>query len=121
MRLENLTRLEPGGVHVIASNLRYRFAITLGREPITLTVVDRIATGADAKISASVATLVDLLEGWIDSDTLFYRRDLRIVGNTAVVVGLSNVLDREQLFIASELEAPWGPLGRPARRLARAS
>ncbi len=118
--LENLTRLEPAIVHVIASDLPYRFAITVGRAPITLTVVDRIATGADAQVSASVATLVDLLEGRIDSDTLFFRRDLRIAGNTAVVVGLRNVLDREELSIANELEALCGPLGGTARRLARA-
>ncbi len=118
--IKNLATLDPAVVHVVAFDLPYRFAITVGREPIALTVIDRAATGADAEISASVATLVDLLEGRIDSDTLFFRRDLRIAGNTAVVVGLRNVLDREELSIAGELEALCGPLGRPARRLARA-
>ncbi|MCX7056149.1 MAG: SCP2 sterol-binding domain-containing protein [Proteobacteria bacterium] len=82
-------------------------------------VLARDATGADAEVAASVATLVDLLEGRIDSDTLFFRRDLRISGNTAVVVGLRNVLDREELSLAGELAALCGPLARPAQRLAR--
>jgi len=118
--LKNLASLEPAVVHVVATDLPYRFAIELGREPTTLRVVDRTATGADAEISASVATLIDLLEGRIDSDTLFFRRDLRISGNTAVVVGLRNVLDREELSVASELEALCGRLAKPARRVARA-
>ncbi len=117
--LRNLAGLEPAVVHVVAFDLPYRFAITLGREPIALTVLARDATGADAEVAASVATLVDLLEGRIDSDTLFFRRDLRISGNTAVVVGLRNVLDREELSLAGELAALCGPLARPAQRLAR--
>jgi predicted lipid carrier protein YhbT len=118
--LQNLAGLEPAVVHVVAFDLPYRFAVSLGREPVTLTIVDRTASGADAEVVASVATLVDLLEGRIDSDTLFFRRDLRISGNTSVVVGLRNVLDREELSVAAELEALCGPLGRPARRVARA-
>lgn len=118
--LDNLAALEPAVVHVAAFDLPYRFAVTLGRTPVTLSIVDREARGADAEVAASVATLVDLLEGRIDSDTLFFRRDLRISGNTAVVVGLRNVLDREELSVAAELEALCGPLGRPARRVARA-
>jgi predicted lipid carrier protein YhbT len=118
--LSNLAGLEPAVVHVAATDLPYRFSLQLGRDPVSIRVVDRDAAGADAEIRAAVATLVDLVEGRIDSDTLFFRRDLRISGNTAVVVGLRNVLDREELSLAAELESLAGPFARPARRIARA-
>jgi ubiquinone biosynthesis protein UbiJ len=65
--------------------------------------------------------LLDLLEGRIDSDTLFFRRDLIISGNTEAVVGLRNVLDREELRLTDELGALCGPLRPAARAVARTS
>ncbi len=118
--LANLAALEPAVVHIAPTDLPYRFALTLGRAPVRLAIVDRGPVVADAEVTASVATLVDLLEGRIDSDTLFFRRDLVITGNTAVVVGLRNVLDREELNLAEELGALCGVLRRPARATAQA-
>jgi predicted lipid carrier protein YhbT len=117
--LGNLARLDPALVHIVPDDLPYRFALRVGSEPVTLAIVDRNATGADAEVAASVATLVDLLEGRIDSDTLFFRRDLRISGNTAVIVGLRNVLDRDEVNLFNELAALAGPFAPPARALAR--
>jgi predicted lipid carrier protein YhbT len=117
--LSNLARLESAVVHIVPVDLPYRFALTVGREPVTLAIIDRGAPGGDAEVAASVATLVDVLEGRIDSDTLFFRRDLTISGNTSVIVGLRNVLDREELSLADELAALFGPLGPPARTVAR--
>ncbi len=118
--LANLARLEPAVVHIAPTDLPYRFSLTVGREPIRLAIIDRGPVVADAEVSAAVATLVDLLEGRIDSDTLFFRRDLVISGNTAVVVGLRNVLDREELNLAAELGALCGPFRPPARAVAQA-
>ncbi len=117
--LGDLARLEPAVVHIVPFDLPYRFALNVGREPVTLAIIDRGSTGADAEVAASVATLVDLLEGRIDSDTLFFRRDLAISGNTSAIVGLRNVLDREELSLADELAALFGPLGPSARAVAR--
>jgi predicted lipid carrier protein YhbT len=115
----NLARLEPAVVHIVPADLPYRFELKLGVEPVGFAIVDRDATGADAEIAASVATFIDLLEGKIDSDTLFFRRDLKIFGNTSVIVGLRNVLDREELNITTIFAAPLGPLRSPARAVVR--
>lgn len=117
--LGNLARLDPAVVHIDAVDLPYRLAIQVGRAPVTLTIVDRQCAGADAVVTASVATLLDLLEGRIDSDTLFFRRDLAISGNSSVIVGLRNALDREELCVADEIAALCGRFGPPARALAR--
>ena len=117
--LSNLARLEPAVVGIAPLDLPYRFTLRVGRTPVTVAIIDRGPSGADAEVSASVATLLDLVEGRIDSDTLFFRRDLTTSGNTAVVAGVRNVLDREDLCVADEMAALFGPLGAPACALAR--
>lgn len=118
--LANLARLEPAVVHIAPTDLPYRFALAVGRAPVTLAIIDCGPVVADAEVTATVATLVDLLEGRIDSDTLFFRRDLVISGNTEVVVGLRNVLDREEISLAAELGALCGPFRPPVRAVAQA-
>ncbi len=115
----NLERSEPAVIHIAPTDLPYAFALRVGRAPITLAIIDPRTPGADASVAASVATLIDLLEGRIDSDTLFFRRDLTISGSTAAVVGLRNLLDREEMILANELALPFGPLARPVRAAAR--
>ncbi len=118
--LRNLERMAPAVIHIAPHDLPYRFVLTVGRTPVTLGIAARDASGADASVVASVATLVDLLEGRIDGDTLFFRRDLTISGDTSLIVGLRNVLDRDELMLADEIARAFGPLAPPARALARA-
>jgi predicted lipid carrier protein YhbT len=115
----NLLALDPAVVHVIPNDLPYGFALAFGRDPARLGVIPREARGADATIRASTRVLVDLLEGRIDSDSLFFRRDLIVSGNTAVVVGLRNVLDREPLVLADELARVLGRFAPASRVVAR--
>ena len=119
--LANLAKLESATVHVVPTDLPYGFALEVGREPVRLRIVDERPATASAQVSGSVAVLLDLLEGRIDSDTLFFRRDLIISGNTEAVVGLRNVLDREELRLTDELGALCGPLRPAARAVARTS
>jgi O2-independent ubiquinone biosynthesis accessory factor UbiT len=107
---DNLARLDPATIHVAPVDLPYRFRLTLGCTPATLSIVERDDDGADARVTASVATLVELLEGRIDGDALFFRRDLVVEGNTAAVVGLRNVLDREEIRLGAEFYGLFGPL-----------
>jgi len=116
--LRNVAGLAPALIHIAPTDLPYGFALRVGRAPVTLAIVDERPADADADVRASAGVLIDLLEGRIDSDTLFFRRDLEILGNTAVIVGLRNVLDREELNLATELGALCGPLRPAARRAA---
>ena len=118
--LVNLARLEPATVHIVPTDLPYGFALEVGCDPVRLRIVDERPAAASAQVSGSIAILLDLLEGRIDSDTLFFRRDLLITGNTEVVVGLRNVLDREELRLTDELGALCGPLRPAARAVGRA-
>lgn len=59
--------------------------------------------------------LLALLEGRIDSDALFFTREIVIAGDTSAVVALRNVLDRETIVLLDEASSLLGPLQRLAR------
>ncbi|HEY9079863.1 ubiquinone anaerobic biosynthesis accessory factor UbiT [Magnetovibrio sp.] len=76
-------------------------------------------TEVRATIRGPLLTLIDLLEGNIDGDALFFSRDLVIEGDTEAVVALRNAVDGVEVDLVAELTAAFGPLARPVRGLAR--
>lgn len=113
-------RLDPAVVHVAPLDLPHRFAIAFGGGWLDVRVLagtDR--TRPDATIRGNLAALIDLLEGRIDGDAMFFSRDIEIAGSTAVIVAVRNTLDREEILMRNEIAALLGPLERPARRVAR--
>lgn len=92
--------------------------IGLGASP-RLRLVDRGAQPAAATVRGTFAVLLDLAEGRIDGDALFFSRDLAIEGDTEIVVALRNAVDAEELNLEAEVQVALGPLGRfvpPARQ-----
>ncbi|WP_296713285.1 SCP2 sterol-binding domain-containing protein [Rhodoblastus sp.] len=76
----------------------------------------------DARIAGSFAGLLGLVHGAYDGDALFFSRDLIIEGDTEAVLALRNAIDNEEIDLAGEAAALFGPLellaSRPVRRLA---
>ena len=68
-----------------------------------------------AIIRAPLLALIDLLEGRLDGDALFFSRDLAIEGDTEAVLTLRNALDSGEIDLIEDLLSPLGPLDRPAR------
>jgi predicted lipid carrier protein YhbT len=76
---------------------------------------------ATARIRGSLKTLIDLLEGRIDGDALFFSRELAVEGSIEAVVALRNAVDGEGFDVATDLLAVLGPLSGPGRAIVRAS
>jgi len=57
------------------------------------------------------------LEGRIDSDALFFTREIGITGDTSAVLGLRNTLDREDFSLLDEATSLLGPFQRLGRRV----
>jgi predicted lipid carrier protein YhbT len=71
------------------------------------------AAAADAVIRGPYARLLDLLEGRIDGDALFFRRELTISGDTALILALRNTLDGEdEMDLMADAASIAGPLAR---------
>lgn len=69
--------------------------------------------GADAIVRGPYDKLLDLLEGRIDGDALFFRRELSISGDTALILALRNTLDGEdEMDLVAGAASIAGPLAR---------
>lgn len=69
-----------------------------------------------ATIRGPLLVLIDLLEGRLDGDALFFSRDLVIEGNTEAVLTLRNAVDSGEIDVLEDFLAPLGPLRRPVRK-----
>ncbi|MDP6603445.1 MAG: SCP2 sterol-binding domain-containing protein [Rhodospirillales bacterium] len=72
---------------------------------------------AKASVRGPLKSLIDLLEGRIDGDSLFFSRELVMDGDTEAVVALSNAVEGAEIDVARDLLAPLGPLSGPAARV----
>ena len=73
---------------------------------------------ARATIRGPLMDLVELIEGRIDGDALFFSRDLIVEGDTEAVVALRNAVDGAGIDVLDCLLAVFGPLAAPARHAA---
>ncbi len=74
--------------------------------------------GATATLRGPLMDMLGLLEGTSDGDALFFSRSLSFEGNTEAVVALRNAVDDAEIDLLDDLCSVFGPLARPARRVA---
>ena len=81
----------------------------------SLTAYRRIERPAhDAAIAGTFLDLLDMIDGSLDGDALFFSRGLRVTGDTEAVVALRNALDDFEGSVAGEAAKAFGPLSGPA-------
>ncbi len=68
----------------------------------------------DATIAGTFFSLLDLIDGELDGDALFFTRDLRVEGDTEAVVTLRNALDDMEGSAMDSVLGALGPLAGPA-------
>jgi len=97
------------------TDLPRRFLLQFGEGAPSLRLTGASASEADASVKGSLEALMALFEGRVDSDALFFTREIVIAGDTSAVVALRNVLDREIISVLDEASSLFGPLRRFAR------
>ena len=112
----NLERLDAAIIRINPSDLPHQFILTIGQGQTSLTLADAECPPHRACVQGKLRALLDLLEGRIDSDMLFFSREIEITGDTSVVVGLRNTIDREDIDLLKDITALCGPFAHPARR-----
>ena len=73
----------------------------------------------DARIGGTFLTLLDMIDGRLDGDALFFSRDLIVEGNTEAVVCLRNALDDMDGSIADDVVSVYGIPGQTFLTLLR--
>lgn len=66
----------------------------------------------DARIAGTFLTLMNMVDGQMDGDALFFTRDLVVEGDTEAVVVLRNALDDLDGSIIDDLADQFGAVGR---------
>jgi predicted lipid carrier protein YhbT len=118
--VSNFKRLDPAVVHIAPTDLPHRFALIFGDGRMEVRVLlPGSPQAANATIRGGLLALIDLLEGRIDGDAMFFSRDIQITGSTAVIVAVRNTLDREEISMRDEIASLFGPLERPVRFMVR--
>jgi predicted lipid carrier protein YhbT len=93
-----------------------RFLLQYGGGAPTLRIADDATdVTADAELKGGLEAMMALLEARVDGDALFFTRELTVSGDTAAVVTLRNILDRETISVLDEATSLFGPLRRMAR------
>ena len=117
-----MARLEPLGdaaILIDPVDLPFSFVLRLGAPVPTIEAVAADGAGAErptAIVRAPLLALIDLAEGRLDGDALFFSRDLAIEGDTEAVVRLRNALDSAEIDLIDDVLSLLGPLAGPARR-----
>lgn len=120
---ERLVGLDNPVFVIEPTDLPVRFVLSVALPSPRLTVLvdgEEPDPAPAATIRGPMPALIDLLEGRIDGDALFFSRTLAVEGDTAAVVALRNAVDGADISLVEDLLAPLGPLGAPARALVRA-
>ena len=107
--------LPPTTLVIETTDLPHRFVLRFGEKPLSISLLHGTLE-ADAELKGSLAAMIALLEGRVDSDVLFFTRELAVTGNSAAVVALRNTLERDDIDLLEEAASVAGPLHRPARK-----
>lgn len=115
---ERLSELAPARLIIEPWDTNHRFLIDIaeGDKPVRLMLAHE-DDEAQATISGRLALLIDLMEGRIDGDSLFFTRELTVTGDTALIVALRNTLDGEEISLLDDVLSFLGPFAEPAARL----
>lgn len=102
------------------SDLPFFLVLEMKTEGPVLNAVIAEDTAGDiaATIRGSLRALVDLAEGRVDGDTLFFNRDLMIEGDTEAVLALRNSIEDADINLLQELAQLFGPFSKPAFTIA---
>ncbi|MBS1269268.1 MAG: hypothetical protein MAG794_00216 [Gammaproteobacteria bacterium] len=128
----NVVRTRPGlferlGTHkstrFLIDPTNLPFAVLLRPDPNSVllkAVRRREEPHHDARIAGTFLTLLNMVDGRLDGDALFFSRDLQVTGDTEAVVSLRNALDDLEGSIADDIASLLGPPGRFALKRLRA-
>lgn len=99
-------------------DLPFRFLL---RPAAPRPVLRIVAEGKDvgnpsAIIRGPLLTLIDLMEGRLDGDAMFFTRDLVIEGDTEAVLTLRNAVDSGEINLLEDMLASLGPFRPLVRR-----
>jgi predicted lipid carrier protein YhbT len=117
---DRLSSLDDPSYLIDPVDLPLVFRLSLDPERPELTAFRRASeVTAAATIRGPLMDLLDLLQGRVDGDALFFSRALTIEGDTGAIVALRNAMESVEVDLLDDLTSIFGPFRGPARRAIR--
>lgn len=114
---ERMTALNSPRFLIDPVDLPFSFIMDTHPQTPTLEIIrssdDDMNNYVQASIRGPLVSLIELLEGRIDGDALFFSRVLIVEGDTEAVLGLRNAVDGADIQVHEDLLAFFGPLAKP--------
>lgn len=119
---EIFDRLAPLGhcvFHIIPTDFHCSFLVTLddGKADLVVCKKGQDIMVPDATIAGPLLSLIQLLEGRVDGDALFFSRELTVQGDTEAVLTLRNAVDSVDISLDQLFFKSGGPVGPAAKNL----
>jgi predicted lipid carrier protein YhbT len=108
----------PCAIGIEPIDLPHRFVLRYGGALPSLIPTGTLDQPLNARVKGKLETLIGLLEGRLDSDTLFFSREIVITGDTETVLSLRNALERDSVDLFAIAMALFGPANGLVRRAA---
>lgn len=100
-------------IRINAQGLPFSFLLRLDpQQPMLRAVPQDSLVPSDARIGGNILTLMDMVDGDLDGDALFFTRSISIDGDTEAVVRLRNALDDLEGSVLDDVADFFGPPGR---------
>lgn len=104
-------------------DLPFSFVMDTHPQAPTLEIVssnqDEAIFNTQASIRGPLVLLIELLEGRIDGDALFFSRDIIVEGDTEAILALRNAVDGAEIQVHEDFLGFFGPLAKPVDRVVR--
>lgn len=104
---------------IVPTDFHCHFVISLdhGKPNIDVRPKAENSFKADAIISGPLLSLINLLEGRVDGDALFFSREITVEGDTEAVLTLRNAIDSADISLDHILASQAGPAAPATRQI----
>ncbi|PHZ84463.1 ubiquinone anaerobic biosynthesis accessory factor UbiT [Paremcibacter congregatus] len=105
------------GCHFVIrpTDLPHDLRLIIGDARVTCQLDDAMARPPEVVITGPFLSLIDMMDGRIDGDALFFARSLTVEGDTEALLTLRNAMDSDDIDLRAEILDALGPLHAPAK------
>ncbi len=96
------------------TDMPHAIRMTVGDGHMDCHIEDEFLAPADVTITGPLLSLIDMMDGKLDGDALFFSRSLTVEGDTEALLTLRNAIDSDDIDLRAEILAAFGPLEKPA-------
>ena len=102
---------------ICPTDMPHEIRLTIGVDHVTCVIEDEFMAPADVRITGTMMALLDLLNGSVDGDALFFSRSLTVEGDTEALLTLRNAMDSDDIDLTKEILSSFGPLKPPVKSI----